>query len=107
MKAMLLLVLVFVSGLVWGEPPCSDKEEAQETLCSQAASALRVQLHALELLRKNSQADNHEVIHYLELQSEAKKKLLSEFASQRACQTQNVERVVAEFDEYRRIHGKE
>ncbi len=101
MKLIMFVLLIGVSSIVLGDSCVkSDEPTAEETLCSQVASALRVDLHALKLLRKSGVENNADVIHYLEWQSDAKQKMLSLYLQKCDCQTRNVNAVMTEFADY-------
>jgi hypothetical protein len=101
MKIMIAISLMVIGSLAYGDSAneCSDNL-ATETLCSQTASALRIQLHALELLRKYPQDDNHAVIGYLEGQSKGYETTLQLYANKPECQTKNVATVLTDYQRY-------
>lgn len=107
MRYILSALLVLISSLALGDSDCPDRssDEALDTFCSQTASALRVQLRALKILRKHAETDNSEAIHYLESQASLYRKSLAIYAEKVACQTRNVESVTTEADEYAKAYG--
>ncbi|MDE0840025.1 MAG: hypothetical protein OSB41_13360 [Kiritimatiellae bacterium] len=102
MKRILTAIsLMTLGSLAHGDNPGDCPENlAAETLCSQSASALRVQVRALQLLRKYPHDDSYHVINYLEGQSKGYEKSLRFYANKPEYQTRNVSSALTDYQSY-------